>query len=166
MNWESDELGDELGKRAQRRLQQLAAYFHRLIDRAKHKKTAIRICISCRHYPIIGSAQTIEIHVEQHNHNDIAAYIKDILAETEVEDNPTEDIRQMMMEQLIQQANGVLQWALLIMPLARQRIFEGESFDDICCWLREVPVGLEDVYMYILNDVIEVRNLEQSFLLF
>ncbi|KAJ6133135.1 hypothetical protein N7471_008350 [Penicillium samsonianum] len=157
---------DALDETGAESAQQLAAYFHRLIDRAEKKNAAIRICISCRHYPIIGSAQTMEIHVEQHNHKDIAAYIKDILAEAEVEDNPSEDIRQMLMEQLIQQANGVFQWARLIMPLARQRIFEGESFDDICYWLREVPAGLEDMYMYILNDVIEVRNLEQSFLLF
>jgi hypothetical protein len=39
--------------------QQLAAYFHRLIERAAKKNAAIRICISCRHYPIIGSAQAI-----------------------------------------------------------------------------------------------------------
>lgn len=48
----------------------------------------------------------MEIHVEQHNQKDIATYIKDILAETEVEGNPTEEKRQILMEQLIQQANG------------------------------------------------------------
>ncbi|CAI7647155.1 unnamed protein product [Penicillium bialowiezense] len=154
---------DETGAESAR---QLAAYFHRLIDRAAHENAAVRVCISCRHYPIIGSAHTMEIHVEQHNRKDIATYIQDILAETEVEDIFSEDTRQILMEQLIQQANGVFQWARLVMPLARQRIDEGESFDDICSWLHEVPAGLEDVYMYILNDVIEARNLEQSFLLF
>ncbi|KAJ5548876.1 hypothetical protein N7513_006110 [Penicillium frequentans] len=144
--------------------QQLAAYFHRLIDRAEKKNAAIRICISCRHYPIIGGAQAMEIHVEQHNHKDIATYIKDTL--TEVEDDHSEDMRQILMEQLIQQVNGVFQWARLMIPLARQAILEGESFDDICCWLREVPADLEDVYLYILNHVLEARNLEQSFLLF
>jgi ankyrin repeat protein len=157
---------DALDETGAESAQQLAAYFHRLIDRAGEKNAALRICISCRHYPIIGIAQAMEIHVEQHNHEDIATYIKDILAETDVEDNPSEDMRQTLMEKIIQQANGVFQWARLIMPLARQRICEGESFDDIYCWSREVPVGLEDVYMYILNNVIEVRNLEQSFLLF
>ncbi|CAI7576728.1 unnamed protein product, partial [Penicillium glandicola] len=154
---------DETGAESAR---QLAAYFHRLITRAAKGNAAVRVCISCRHYPIIGSSQTMEIYVEHHNQKDIATYIKDVLAETEVEDNPSEEKRQILMEQLIQQANGVFQWARLVMPLVRQRIDEGESFDDICSWLREVPVGLEDVYMYILNEVIEVWNLEQSFLLF
>ncbi|CAI7642316.1 unnamed protein product, partial [Penicillium viridicatum] len=154
---------DETGAESAR---QLAAYFHRLINRAAKGNAAIRVCISCRHYPIIGSAQAMEIHVEQHNQKDIATYIKDILAETEVEGSPSEEKRQTLIEQLILQANSVFQWARLVMPLVRSRIDEGESFDDICSWLREVPAGLEDVYMYILNDVIEERNLEQSFLLF
>ena len=58
------------------------------------------------------------IYVEQHNHKYIATYIKDILAETEVEDNPSKDMRQILMEQLIQQANGAFRWACLIMSLA------------------------------------------------
>ncbi|KAJ5346185.1 hypothetical protein N7452_004189 [Penicillium brevicompactum] len=157
---------DALDETGTESAQQLAAYFHQLINRAAKRNAAIRVCISCRHYPIIGSAQTMEIHVEQHNQKDIATYIKDILAETDVEGNSSEEKRRIATEQLIQQANGVFQWARLVMPLVRQRIDEGESFDDVCYWLREVPAGLEDVYLYILNDVIEVRNLEQSFLLF
>ncbi|KAJ5778584.1 hypothetical protein N7520_001830 [Penicillium odoratum] len=157
---------DALDETGVRSAQQLTAYFHRLIDRAAKRNAAVRICISCRHYPIIASAQAMEIPVEQHNCKDIALYIKDVLTEIEVDNNPSEDMREMLMEQLIQQANGVFQWAHLIMPLARQRIFEGESYDDICCWLREVPAGLEEVYIYILKNVIEERNLEQSFSLF
>ncbi|CAG8215959.1 unnamed protein product [Penicillium olsonii] len=146
--------------------QQLAVYFHRLIDQAAKRNAAIRICISCRHYPIIGSDQIVEIHVEQHNHKDIATYIKNILAEVEVEDNQNEEMKEIVIEQLIQQANGVFQWARLIVPLARKRISDGESLDDIRFWVREVPAELEDVYMYILNHVIEVRSWKQSFLLF
>lgn len=52
------------------------------------------------------------------------------------------------------------------MPLVKRKILEGESFDDIRRWLREIPTGLEDVYTYILSEVIEVANREQSFLLF
>jgi ankyrin repeat protein len=157
---------DALDETGAESAQQLAAYFHRLMERAAKEKAAIRICISCRHYPIIGSAQATELHVEEHNHKDIATYINDILTETEVDYTPSKDMIQMLMEQAIHQANNVFQWARLVMPFARQRILEGESFDEICCWLSDVPAGLEDVYMYILNHVIEVRNLKQSFSLF
>ncbi|KAJ5624882.1 hypothetical protein N7510_001191 [Penicillium lagena] len=157
---------DALDEAGTESAQQLAAYFHRLIDRAEKKNAAVKICISCRHYPIMESARAIEIYVEDHNRADIATYIKDILADTEVGDSPSDAAGEVLVENLIQQTNGVFQWAHLIMPLIRQRIFEGESFDDIRCWLHEVPAGLEDVYMYILNNVIEARNRDQSFMLF
>lgn len=145
---------------------QIASFFHQLLDRAERKNAAIRICISCRHYPIICSTQTLEIHVEHHNGKDIATYIRDILAQIEVEDSLSEDTRQVLIKRLTQQANGVFQWVRLIMPLTRRRIHEGETSEDICSWLHEVPDGLEDVYRYILKEVIDVRNLKQSFSLF
>ncbi|CAG8948022.1 unnamed protein product [Penicillium salamii] len=157
---------DALDEAGAESAQQLATYFHRLIDRAKQKKVAVRICISCRHYPIVESDQTVEIHIERHNHKDIAAYITDTLAGADVEENLSEETKETLTKQLIQQANGIFQWARLIVPAARRRISEAESFDEICRWLREVPADLEGVYMCILNDVIEARNLEQSFLLF
>ncbi|CAI7636213.1 unnamed protein product, partial [Penicillium palitans] len=157
---------DALDEAGAESAQHLAAYFHRLIDRAEKQDVAVQICISCRHYPIMQSDPAREICVEDHNHDDIARYIKDILTDTDVGDGPGQDTREALAEQLIRQCNGVFQWAHLVMPLIRQRILEGESFDDIRCWLREVPVGLKDVYTYILNNVIEGRNRAQSFLLF
>ncbi|CAG8905492.1 unnamed protein product [Penicillium egyptiacum] len=98
---------DALDEAGAESAQQLAAYFHRLIDRAEKMNVAVRICIACRHYPIMESARAMEIYVEEHNHKDIATYIKDILADTEVGDSPSEETRQTLVEQLIQQANGV-----------------------------------------------------------
>ncbi|CAG7953282.1 unnamed protein product [Penicillium salamii] len=157
---------DALDEAGAESAQRLAAYFHRLIDRAKQKDVTVQICISCRHYPIVGSDQILEIYVEQHNHQDIAAYITDTLAGADVEENLSKETKATLMKQLIQQANGIFQWARLIVPVAQKRMSEAESFDEICRWLREVPADLEGVYMHILNDVIEARNLEQSFLLF
>ncbi|KAJ5798446.1 uncharacterized protein N7503_007742 [Penicillium pulvis] len=156
---------DALDEAGAESAQQLATYFHRLIDRAATKNSAVQICISCRHYPIIGNAQAIEICVEDHNHKDIAAYINDTLADTELDDDPSQGKRELL-RQLFQQANMVFQWAHLMMPLVKRKMLEGESFDDIRRWLREIPTGLEDVYTYILSKVIEVANREQSFLLF
>ncbi|KAJ6115306.1 hypothetical protein N7486_001084 [Penicillium sp. IBT 16267x] len=157
---------DALDEAGAESAQQLATYFHWLIDRAGTKKSAVQICISCRHYPIMGNAQAIEINVEDHNREDIARYIEDALTDIEVEDGFVEETREAMAGQLIQQANGVFQWAHLIMPIVKKKILEGESFDDIRRWLREIPAGLEDVYVYILNEVIEDSNRRESFVLF
>ncbi|CAG8059427.1 unnamed protein product [Penicillium salamii] len=154
---------DEVGAKS---AQQLAGYFHRLVDHAEKMKLCIQVCISCRHYPIMESGQAIEIKVEDHNQQDIATYVQDKLVKTEAKDNASQKMREMLVEQLTQQANGVFQWVHIMIPLIERKVREGESFDDICCWLREVPADLGDVYTYILNDVIEKRNREQSFVFF
>ncbi|CAG8021013.1 unnamed protein product [Penicillium olsonii] len=148
--------------------QKLATYFHRILAQAKNGNASLRICISCRHYPNTGNSETVEIHVEKHNRKDIASYIKDSLNETMMQGIPSEYMRQkqMLMEKLIRQSEGVFQWVHLIMPLTQQRISDRVSLDDICCWLSEVPTDLEDMYLCILNDVIQVWNLKESFSLF
>ncbi|OQD59911.1 hypothetical protein PENPOL_c019G03493 [Penicillium polonicum] len=135
---------DALDEAGAESAQHLAAYFHRLINRAEKMNVAVQICISCRHYPIMESDPAREICVERHNYDDIARYIKDIIVDTDVGDSPGQETKEALAEQLIRQCNGVFQWAHLIMPLIRQKILEGESFDDIRCWLHEVPIGLED----------------------
>ncbi|KAJ5927154.1 hypothetical protein N7516_008927 [Penicillium verrucosum] len=157
---------DALDEAGAKSAQQLAGYFHRLVGRAEGKKLCIQICISCRHYPIMESGHTIEIKVEEHNQRDIARYIQDKLTKTEAKDITSQKTREMLVRQLTQQANGVFQWVHIMIPLIEQKIREGESFDDICCWLHKVPAGLKDVYAYILNNVIEKSNREQSFLFF
>ncbi|KAJ5999409.1 hypothetical protein N7451_007219 [Penicillium sp. IBT 35674x] len=157
---------DALDEAGAESAQQLATYFHRLVDRAGRKRSAVQICISCRHYPIVVSAQAIEINVEDHNHGDISTYIEDTLADMELGEGAGQEAKEELVWKLIQQANRVFQWACLIMPLLKGRILEGESLDDIHCWLRGIPAELEDVYTYILNEVIEDRNREDSFSLF
>ncbi|KAJ5633371.1 hypothetical protein N7490_009710 [Penicillium lividum] len=157
---------DALDEAGAESAQRLAAYFHRLIDRADRKKLNLQVCISCRHYPIMESAQTVAIHVEDHNQDDIATYIKDMLLETEFGDVSSQEMRKILVEELAQHAKGVFQWAHLIIPLIKQKIIEGESISDIRDWLGEVPAGLENVYVYILSNVIAASNRDQSFLFF
>ncbi|KAJ5134428.1 hypothetical protein N7526_005793 [Penicillium atrosanguineum] len=82
---------DALDEAGAESAQQLAAYFHRLIYRAEKRDVAVRICISCRHYPIVESARAREIYVEDHNHDDIATYIKGIFPDAEVGDSPGQE---------------------------------------------------------------------------
>ncbi|CAI7636814.1 unnamed protein product [Penicillium manginii] len=157
---------DALDEAGAESAQKLAAYFHRLVDRADKKKLTLQVCISCRHYPILESARAKAICVEDHNQDDIATYIKDTLLETELEDLPNQEIREVLVEELSQHAKGVFQWACLIMPLVKEKFIEGESISDIRDWLGDVPADLEKVYVYILSNVITARNRDQSFLFF
>ncbi|CAG8096966.1 unnamed protein product [Penicillium olsonii] len=159
---------DALDETGAESAQKLVKYFHRLLEQAEKAKTSLRICIACRHYPNTGNSESVEIHVEKHNNEDIASYIKESLNGTDMDPSPSQDKpqHQMLMESLIQQLNGVFQWAHLMIPLTQQRILDGVSFDDICCWISNVPTGLEDMYLCILKNVIQVWNLQESFLLF
>ncbi|KAJ5777404.1 hypothetical protein N7520_000650 [Penicillium odoratum] len=145
--------------------QKLAEYFHRLVDRAGRGKLPVKVCISCRHYPIVVTAKAVEIHVEKHNGEDIATYIRDLLTDI-VDDTYTQKATDVLAAHLNERANGVFQWAHLMIPLTKRKILEGESLDDIRCWLRNVPTDLENVYVYILEKVIDAMNRDQAFLLF
>ncbi|CAI7677649.1 unnamed protein product, partial [Penicillium manginii] len=157
---------DALDEAGAESAQKLAAYFHRLVDRADKKKLTLQVCISCRHYPIVESAQTVAIHVEDHNQDDIATYIKDMLLETELGDISSQEIKEVLAEELTQHAKGVFQWAHLMIPLVKRKFSEGESISDIRDWLSDVPADLENVYVYILSNVIAASNRDQSFLFF
>lgn len=148
--------------------QQLAEYFHRLNNHAEKSMVAVKICISCRHYPIIN-LQATEIKVEDHNHEDIATYIKDKLRTEPMvwsDPDPDPDAWQDLINDLIQQANGVFQWASVVMPIIQRKIQYGDSPRDIRDWVPKVPAQLGDVYKYILSHVIDFEHREQSFLLF
>ncbi|KAJ5298834.1 uncharacterized protein N7443_006954 [Penicillium atrosanguineum] len=137
---------DALDETGTESAQQLAAYFHQLIDRSEKTNAAVQICISCRHYPLMETARDMEIYVEQHNHEDIATYIKDILINTVVEDYPNEETRELLAEQCIHQANGSFLWARFAMHEIKNNISRGEPIDNIRRWLSKVPTRFEDVY--------------------
>lgn len=52
------------------------------------------------------------------------------------------------------------------MPLIKQRALEDELIDNLCSWLQEVPAGLDDICVYILNNFIAARNRNQLLLFF
>ncbi|CAG8058566.1 unnamed protein product [Penicillium salamii] len=144
--------------------QHVVSYFHRLASRAEKIDAALKICISCRHYPIAEDAQAVNIIVEAHNRDDIASYIENAFVGIAAGENQG-DLKDLT-KHLIRQADGVFQWIHLLVPSIKRRIAERESFDEIYSWLREVPAGLEEVYVYIINYVIVEHNRRQSFLLF
>ncbi|KAJ5718810.1 hypothetical protein N7488_004456 [Penicillium malachiteum] len=155
---------DEAGEESARKL---AGYFHQLNDHATKNAAMLKICISCRHYPIMANSGTTEITVEKHNDNDIAMYIKGHLPDEILAiDGPHQEDWKDLIETLIKQASGVFQWAHIVMPLIRGKIDDGRSPEDIRHWLPNVPAGLEDVYQYILAHVIKREDQAQSFQFF
>ncbi|KAI9767181.1 MAG: hypothetical protein M1839_004600 [Geoglossum umbratile] len=64
---------DEAGPEAARHL---VAYFQRLNDRLANIKRFGRICISCRHYPVVAAIPGLRIVVEREDHEDCWRYAR------------------------------------------------------------------------------------------
>ena len=154
---------DEAGATSAR---QLAQYFHQLVDRAEEANLPLQVYISCRHHPIVETAQATELCVENHNHEDIATYVRDTLAEANVEEYVHQREMDKLVQHLIRKANRVFQWVHIMVPRVIDDIFEGQTLDEIPSWLSEVPTELKDLYTYILNHKILPKNREQSILFF
>jgi hypothetical protein len=101
---------DALDETGAESAQEVAAYFHRLNDHAEKARAAVKICVSCRHYPIVSKSLATEIAVEQHNSGDITAYIKDNLLNIVAEEGLDCESWQGLVDELIQQANGMGQY--------------------------------------------------------
>ena len=139
----------------------LAEYFHDLNDRLAEGKGTARICISCRHYPILAENASLEICVEEENHDDIAKYTKHRLntgiPKREKATLSVDDC-QALENTIVERASGVFQWARLVVPMIIDLNRQGESLAYIYQELSKVPQDLGDVYEHILKRIIEPRN--------
>ncbi|OBT60680.1 hypothetical protein VE03_09999 [Pseudogymnoascus sp. 23342-1-I1] len=141
--------------------QGLAMYFHDLNDKLAAKKGSSRICISCRHYPIVAANNSLEIRVEDENHDDITKYVKHRL-NSGIQGMKmvglSIDEFQKLEGTIVTRASGVFQWARLVVPLVVDLNQQGESLQYIYKELSKVPTDLSDVYEHIFTKVIEPRN--------
>lgn len=157
---------DEAGEHSAR---QIMEYLHLLHKQVASTEAQMKICVSCRHYPIVTSrSTTYEIMVEHHNSSDIARFIDDTLCLEDVaRRDPTElETWQALKPELARRAQGVFQWAHLIVPLVQKRVDKGESILGIRPKLKDVPPKLRDVYIHILKNVIDEEDRALSFWLF
>jgi ankyrin repeat protein len=140
---------------------ELAVYFHDLNVKFADRKCSARICISCRHYPILAANTSLDVCLEDENHDDIVQYVKHRF-ETGI---PRQEMAtlsagecQLLEEIIVKKASGVFQWARLVVSVIISLSQQGESLSYINQELGKVPPDLGDVYEHILKMVIEPRN--------
>jgi ankyrin repeat protein len=152
---------DEAGSKA---AEELVTYFHTLNDRLIGSNSA-RICISCRHYPVIASNPSLEIYVENENREDISTFVQGELNSKFLvrEKDPTSiNACQSLEAAIVKKALGVFQWARLVVPMVVERLDDGESLEDIHQMLARVPEELGAVYEHILKNVIKARYMARA----
>ena len=142
----------------------ISQYFIEIDRRMCKEEAEVKICISCRHYPITDLVSGARINMEQCNAADIETYINDTLA-LESMGSSDYDAWQKLKEDLVARASGVFQWARLVVPMAKRKIGDGESPDEVREWIQEVPTELSEIYRHILSKVIESDKRPASFAL-
>jgi 5S rRNA maturation endonuclease (ribonuclease M5) len=100
-----DECGKEVAKI-------LLRYFKDLMEDIKREKSQVRICVSSRHYPILGVDTIPIIAVEEQNFRDIRSVIRKQLKGIRPEWK-----RNKFQEEILLKAQGVFQWAVLVTDL-------------------------------------------------
>jgi ankyrin repeat protein len=136
--------------------------FHEINDVLCSKKLRSTVCFSCRHFPVITKSQRWEIWVEKENHEDISTYILDELNKRL---SPSEAEKQYLMEWhdiMLKGAQGVFQWAALVVGIVGRYLKNGKSAEEIRQMLAKVPKQLGDVYKHILEQVIEKEDYQQT----
>jgi hypothetical protein len=140
---------------------ELAIYFHNLNDRLSAEKASARLCISCRHYPILTAKASLEICIDDENHKDIVEYVKHRLdSEIQKQEMATLSLDdcQGLENTIVERSVGVFQWARLAVPLVIDLDRQGESLEYIYAELSKVPQDLAAVYEHILKRVIQPRH--------
>lgn len=152
---------DALDEAGTKTAEDLVMYYHSLNDRLIDSNNATRICISCRHYPVVALIPGLEIYVEKENHEDISTFVHDQLY-SRVRgwegDLTAIDACRALEDSIVGKALGVFQWASLVVVMVAKWLNYGESSEDIHQMLAKVPEELGEVYEHILKKVIETRH--------
>ncbi|KAF3037360.1 hypothetical protein E8E12_006488 [Didymella heteroderae] len=100
----------------------LLDYFSNLSRKAEEQAVDIRLCLSSRHYPVLGLDECPTISVEQKNTEDVEWYVKDRLRS--IGSLPK---RKRLQDELLTKASGGFQWVYLVTEALIIRNLTGKS---------------------------------------
>ncbi|KAH8696893.1 hypothetical protein GQ44DRAFT_119407 [Phaeosphaeriaceae sp. PMI808] len=119
----------------------LLTYFKDLMEDVESKGSQVKICVSSRHYPILGVNTIPTISVEERNHEDIRLVIQRRLREIE----PRRE-RNQIQEAILSRAQGGFQWAVLVTSLVLDGNATGQKVDKLLEKTQSLPQALGPRY--------------------
>ncbi|PQE25311.1 hypothetical protein CJF30_00000012 [Rutstroemia sp. NJR-2017a BBW] len=156
---------DEAGSEAARSLVQV---FHAMHDRAMEDGSMLRLCISCRDYPVVSGYSPFEVEVHKENFNDIKLYVQGQLnqrVEGWAQDQQSIEDKQKVEKKIVRKSSGMFQWIRMVIPMVVDQLNNGESIQMILDHLDQVPSELGHLYKDILTNVIQAPNRSRTLLL-
>ncbi|KAH6625498.1 ankyrin repeat protein, partial [Boeremia exigua] len=133
---------DECGEEAAR---SLLVYFE---TQTKCKTAQVKVCVSSRHYPILGLDDNPTVHVEERNANDIEQYVSERLESVQ---SLTQ--RESFKEGILEKADGGFQWVLLVTDMMLGGHLNGVKLERLRDQLASCPGDLSQLYGAMLDGV-------------
>ena len=146
-----DEAGQEVAVK-------LVAYFEELIERLHPTSPGLRVCFSCRHYPVLSPKNALKVCVEEENHHDIETYVRQRMTRHQLSD---QEKSRKLEQEIIEKSSCIFQWVVLIIPIIIQSDNDGASVAKIRQKIKEIPSKLSDLYQHILSSVRDPKRAVQ-----
>ncbi|GFF32144.1 isoform Er14 of ankyrin-1 [Aspergillus udagawae] len=141
---------DEAGKDAAR---SLLAYFRDMMKDIEREEGLVKICVSSRHYPILGHDIFPSISVEERNDQDIRLTIRDKLENVQPDTK-----RQQIEKEILLKAQGGFQWAVLVCDMVIEENDNGTKAEKLQEKLLAIPEDLDELYSDILGGLPETER--------
>jgi ankyrin repeat protein len=137
-----DEAGEDIAV-------ELVSFFQRMIFNFPSEGSRIKICFSCRHYPIITLENGLTVLVEDENGRDIESYVQE---ELEIAQLSAEKLFELK-SKIVQRASGVFQWVVLVTQMAIKDCRQGRNVKKALDSIRCMPKELHKLYELILHQI-------------
>ncbi|KAL9623717.1 MAG: hypothetical protein Q9160_001947 [Pyrenula sp. 1 TL-2023] len=124
--------------------------------RAPLEESALQVCLSCQHYPLIALPDWLEISMENENKRDIERYVTRELDQNLQNQGLVEKLGKI----ILPKASGVFQWVVLIVRMASDLYLDGTHEEDICDAVRNKPTELSELYHDLMQTIIPEKRVE------
>ncbi|KAF3065402.1 Ankyrin repeat domain-containing protein 50 [Trichoderma lentiforme] len=107
----------------------------------------LRICFSCRHYPILSSTALLEVCLERENRGDISTYVRSELFPY------GESMSITIPDLIIDRASGVFLWAELVVKIVVDLGLNGDGPAKIMAAVHSIPKDLDELYKRLIHNM-------------
>lgn len=135
---------DECGNDSARAL---LAYFKELMDEAA-EGGKVKVCVSSRHYPVLGVDAIPKVLVEERNDRDIRHVMQKRLRDIQPEEK-----RRRYEKEILMKVQGGFQWAILVASMVIEDNATGMKAEKLLEKIQTTPQALEHLYAEILHGV-------------
>ena len=138
---------------------EMVDYLKNLTERASSAGTGLKVCFSCRHYPVLAPDDAPKIYVESENHEDIASYVRQQL-KGHFRDADESD-RAQLEQEIIDKSSCIFQWAKLVIPMITKYDDDGENIRKARQNIAEMSGQLSELYKTILENIKDRKRATQ-----